>query len=69
MEDGGIQVACLAETWGLTPNGVTTEETSSGYLITRHSQRTKVCARGRNGVAIVLSLKARAAWELGGLGA
>ena len=66
MEDGGTQGACLAETWRGTPSGVATEETSGGYLTTHHGQRTKTCARGRNGVAIVLTPKARAAWELGG---
>ena len=61
MEDGGIQVACLAETWRVTPSGSTTEDTRGGYLIIHYGQRTKTCARGRIGMAIVLSPKARAA--------
>ena len=66
MDDGGIQVACLAETWRVKANGVTTEEISGGYLIIHNCYRTKTCARERSGVAIVLSSKPRAALGLGG---
>lgn len=66
MKDQLIQVACLSETWRVTPNGVALEETDGGFLVLHHGQATKTCKRGRNGVAIILGPEARAAWALGG---
>ena len=65
MKDRGILVTSLMGTWRVTSNGVEIEELD-GFLILHHGEATKSCKRGRNGVAIVLSPEARAAWEAGG---
>jgi len=65
MKDRDIQVACLAETWRVTPNGVEFEVTEDGCLVFHHGETEKSCARGKKGVAIILSPKVRKTWELG----
>ena len=49
----------------MTPNGVEFEVTEDGCLVIHHGETEKSCARGRKGVAIILSPKVRKTWELG----
>ena len=65
IKDRRILIAALQETWRATKDGVEIEETQDGYLIIHHGEAKRSCKRGRNGVAIILSPKARTAWELG----
>ena len=55
MQDRGVLVACLQETWRVTPTGIEIEDLGDGYLVLHHGETTKTCKRGRNGVSIVLS--------------
>ena len=65
MKEQRLLVTCLMETWRVTPQGWESEE-MDGFLIIHHGETARFCNRGRNGVAIILSPEARAAWELGG---
>ena len=66
MKDREILVSCLMETWRETKDGVECEELD-GYLIIHHGESKQSGKnRARNGVAIILAAKARAAWEQGG---
>jgi len=65
MKEQRLLVTCLMETWRVTPQGWESEE-MDGFLIIHHGETAKLCNRGRNVVAIILSPEARAAWELGG---
>ena len=66
MKDREILVSCLMETWRETKDGVECEELD-GYLIIHHGESKQSGKnRARNGVAIILAPKARAAWEQGG---
>ena len=51
----------------MTPNGVEFEVTEDGCLVIHHGEMVKSSARGRKGVAIILSPQVRKAWELGGI--
>ena len=66
MKGGGVLVACLQETWRVTPTGTEIEELGDGYLVLHRGETTKTRKRGRNGVSIVLSPERRAALEAGG---
>ena len=50
----------------MTSNGVEFEVTEDGCLVIHHGETVKSCARGRKGVAIILSPQVRKAWDLGG---
>jgi len=50
----------------VTPNGVEFEVTEDGCLVIHHGEMVKSCARGRKGVAIIISPQVRKAWKLGG---
>ena len=65
MKERRLLVTCLMETWRVTPDGVVIEE-MDGFLIIHYGETAKSSNRGRNGVAIILSPEARAAWGLGG---
>jgi len=65
MKEQRLLVTCLMETWRVTPQGWESEE-MDGFLIIHHGETARLCNRGRNGVAIILSPEARVAWELGG---
>ena len=65
MKARRILVAALQETWRATEDGVEVEETPDGNLIIHHGEAKRSCKRGRNGASIILSPKARTAWELG----
>ena len=65
MKEQRLLVICLMETWRVTKQGLEIDEID-GFLILHHGETAKSCNRGRNGVAIILSPEARAAWELGG---
>ena len=65
MKEQRLLLTCLMETWRVTKQGLEIEEID-GFLIIHHGESAKSCNRGRNGVAIILSPEARAAWELGG---
>ena len=65
MKSQRLLITCLMETWRVTKQGLEIEEID-GFLIIHHGEPEKSCNRGRNGVAIILSPEARAAWELGG---
>jgi exonuclease III len=65
MKERRLLVSVQMETWIETPQGWTSKEID-GFLVIYHGETAKSCNRGRNGVAIILSPEARAAWELGG---
>ena len=62
MMDRAILLACLIETWQVTPNGCETQELD-GFPIVHHGEKEKICRRGRNDMANIHSPEARAAWE------
>ena len=65
MMDHRILITCLMETWHSTPHGCEVQEVGQ-HLVVHHGEKEKTCRRGRNGVAIILSPEARAAWEARG---
>ena len=65
MKERRLLATCLMETWRVTTQGLEIEEID-GFVIIHHGEPAKSCNRGRNGVAIILSPEARAAWEIGG---
>ena len=65
MMDRAISLACLMETWQLTPNGCEAQELD-GFPVVHHGEKENICRRGRNDMAIIHSLKARVAWEARG---
>jgi hypothetical protein len=62
MAQRNLWAACLQETW---PIGDSTLE-NGGLTFIHHGLSEKPCKRGALGVAIVLSLEARKAWERAG---
>ena len=62
MKEKDVQVACIQETWRVTPTG-REEETIDGFLIVHHGEKARSCNRGRLGVAIILNRKARKHWK------
>ena len=65
MKRQRLLITAIMETWRVTKQEMEIEEID-GFLIIHHGETAKSCNRGRNGVTIILSPEARAAWELGG---
>ena len=60
--NGRIYATGLQETWREGTN----TESNNGWLLVTHGLKTKICKRGSQGVAILLSPEAKAAWKKAG---
>ena len=59
---GRIYATGLQETWREGTN----TESNNGWLLVTHGLKTKICKRGSQGVAILLSPEAKLAWKKAG---
>ena len=62
MQSHGVMARCLMETWREGDNVLDLH----GFAVIQHGLPTRVCNRGSQGVAIVLSPAGRKAWEAAG---
>ena len=62
MQDHGVLARCILETWREGDS----ELDLRGYTVIQHGLPTRVCNRGSQGVAIVLSPEGAKAWEAAG---
>jgi exonuclease III len=66
MKEKTIDVYCLQETWLEGEQEQFSELTLNNYLVFMHGNKDKTCARGKGGVAIILSPRAAKAWKNAG---
>ena len=62
MQPHGVMARCLMETWREGDDVLDLH----GFAVIQHGLPTRVCNRGSQGVAIVLSPEGRKAWEAAG---
>ena len=64
-----VMVACLQEVWRtgtVTQNNIHADGLPTGWALITHGLQTAVCARGSQGVGILLSPEAKVMWEKAG---